>query len=88
MADEDVGLVHREMSSGERLGELGFMEALRALPTVLGLQGTMGELVVMDSGEQEGIQVPIIEWEFVAAQQSQEVDLGSKSSDSLKHDKY
>ncbi|KAK9045923.1 hypothetical protein V6N11_051826 [Hibiscus sabdariffa] len=60
VVDEDVGLVHREVSSGEWLGELGFMEVLRALPMVLGLQGTMGELVVTDSDEREGIQVPLI----------------------------
>ncbi|KAK8489403.1 hypothetical protein V6N12_001544 [Hibiscus sabdariffa] len=56
VADEDVGLVNREVSLGQRLGELGFMEVLRVLPLVLGLQGLMGELVVMDSGERKGIQ--------------------------------
>ncbi|KAL4348267.1 hypothetical protein GQ457_17G011890 [Hibiscus cannabinus] len=69
VADEDVGLVHREVSSSEQLRELGFMETQRALPPVPGLQGTMGELVVTNFGERE---------------QSQEVDLGAKSPDSLK----
>ncbi|KAK8482855.1 hypothetical protein V6N11_047273 [Hibiscus sabdariffa] len=32
VADEDVGLVHREVSSSEQLRELGFMETQRALP--------------------------------------------------------
>ncbi|KAK8586261.1 hypothetical protein V6N13_082074 [Hibiscus sabdariffa] len=84
VADEDVGLVNREVSLGQRLGELGFMEVLRVLPLVLGLQGLMGELVVMDSGERKGIQVPLIEWESIATQRNQEVDLGSKSPNSLK----
>ncbi|KAL4378318.1 hypothetical protein GQ457_02G016770 [Hibiscus cannabinus] len=65
MSDEDVGLVHREVSSSEQLRELGFMET----PPVPRLQGTMGELVVTNFGERE---------------QSQEVDLGAKSPDSLK----
>ncbi|KAK8482568.1 hypothetical protein V6N12_024687, partial [Hibiscus sabdariffa] len=39
VADEDVGLVHREVSSSEQLRELGFMETQRALPPVPGLQG-------------------------------------------------
>ncbi|KAK8676292.1 hypothetical protein V6N13_034343 [Hibiscus sabdariffa] len=69
VADEDVGLVHREVSSSEQLRELGFMETQRALPPVPGLQGTMGELVVTNFGERE---------------QNQEVDLGAKSPDSLK----
>ncbi|KAK8623450.1 hypothetical protein V6N13_118335 [Hibiscus sabdariffa] len=69
VADEDVGLVHREVSSSEQLRELGFMETQRALPPVPGLQGTMGELVVTNFGVRE---------------QSQEVDLGTKSPDSLK----
>ncbi|KAK8628497.1 hypothetical protein V6N13_009085 [Hibiscus sabdariffa] len=69
VADEDVGLVHREVSSSEQLRELGFMETQRALPPVPGLQGTMGELVVTNFGERE---------------QSQEVDLGAKPPDSLK----
>ncbi|KAL4308114.1 hypothetical protein GQ457_01G007440 [Hibiscus cannabinus] len=69
VADEDVGLVHREVSSSEQLRELGFMETQRALPPVPGLQGTMEELVVTNFGERE---------------QSQEVDLGAKSPDSLK----
>ncbi|KAK8660210.1 hypothetical protein V6N13_051144 [Hibiscus sabdariffa] len=69
VADEDVGLVHREVSSSEQLRELGFMETQRALPPVPGLQGTMGELVVTNFGERK---------------QSQEVDLGAKSPDSLK----
>ncbi|KAK9007142.1 hypothetical protein V6N11_050975 [Hibiscus sabdariffa] len=38
VADEDVGLVHREVSSSEQLRELGFMEMQRALPPVPGLQ--------------------------------------------------
>ncbi|KAK8699786.1 hypothetical protein V6N13_115864 [Hibiscus sabdariffa] len=69
VTDEDVGLVHREVSSSEQLRELGFMETQRALPPVPGLQGTMRELVVTNFGERE---------------QSQEVDLGAKSPDSLK----
>ncbi|KAL4297600.1 hypothetical protein GQ457_12G031630 [Hibiscus cannabinus] len=69
VADEDVGLVHREVSSSEQLRELGFMETQRALPPVPGLQGTIGELLVTIFGERE---------------QSQEVDLGAKSPDSLK----
>ncbi|KAK8648475.1 hypothetical protein V6N13_129227 [Hibiscus sabdariffa] len=69
VADEDVGLVHREVSSSEQLRELGFMETQRALPPVPGLQGMMGKLVVTNFGERE---------------QSQEVDLGAKSPDSLK----
>ncbi|KAK8625849.1 hypothetical protein V6N13_057006 [Hibiscus sabdariffa] len=69
VADEDVGLVHREVSSSEQLRELGFMETQRALPLVPGLQCTMGELVVTNFDE----------WE-----QIQEVDLGAKSPDSLK----
>ncbi|KAL4278235.1 hypothetical protein GQ457_03G021170 [Hibiscus cannabinus] len=69
VVDEDVGLVHREVSSSEQLRELGFMETQRALPPIPGLQGTMGELVVTNFGERE---------------QSQEVDLGAKSPDSLK----
>ncbi|KAK8680153.1 hypothetical protein V6N13_109106 [Hibiscus sabdariffa] len=59
------------------------MEALGALPSVPRLQGAIGELVAADFGEQEDIHVPLIEWESVAAQQSQEVELGSKSPDSL-----
>ncbi|KAL4323623.1 hypothetical protein GQ457_11G028100 [Hibiscus cannabinus] len=55
VADEDVGLVHREVSSSEQLRELGFMETQRALPSVPGLQGTMGELVVTNFGEREQI---------------------------------
>ncbi|KAK8476839.1 hypothetical protein V6N11_082609 [Hibiscus sabdariffa] len=39
VADEDVGLVHREVSSSEQLRELGFMETQRALPPVPGLEG-------------------------------------------------
>ncbi|KAK8572905.1 hypothetical protein V6N12_028945 [Hibiscus sabdariffa] len=62
VADEDVGLVHREVSSSERLWELGFMEVLGALPSVPGLQGAMGELVAMDSSVREDIQVPLNEW--------------------------
>ncbi|KAL4289881.1 hypothetical protein GQ457_14G000990 [Hibiscus cannabinus] len=69
VADEDVGLVHREVSSSEQLREMGFMETQRALPPIPGLQGTMGELVVTNFSERE---------------QSQEVDLGVKSPDSLK----
>ncbi|KAK8521905.1 hypothetical protein V6N12_066477 [Hibiscus sabdariffa] len=38
VADEDVGLVHRDVSSSEQLRELGFMETQRALPPVPGLQ--------------------------------------------------
>ncbi|KAL4352342.1 hypothetical protein GQ457_06G013020 [Hibiscus cannabinus] len=38
VVDEDVGLVHREVSSSEQLRELGFMETQRALPLVPGLQ--------------------------------------------------
>ncbi|KAK8495313.1 hypothetical protein V6N12_007896 [Hibiscus sabdariffa] len=41
VADEDVGLVHREVSSSEQLRELGFMEKQRALPPVPGLQGAL-----------------------------------------------
>ncbi|KAK8481258.1 hypothetical protein V6N11_081681 [Hibiscus sabdariffa] len=43
VADEDVGLVHREVSSSEQLRELGFMETQRALPPVPGLQGSSAE---------------------------------------------
>ncbi|KAK8527663.1 hypothetical protein V6N12_054868 [Hibiscus sabdariffa] len=61
VADEDVGLVHREVSLDERLWELGFMEALGALPSMPGLQGAMGRLVAADSDEWEDVQVPLIE---------------------------
>ncbi|KAL4280890.1 hypothetical protein GQ457_03G022310 [Hibiscus cannabinus] len=84
VADEDVGLVHREVSSGKRLGELVFMEVLCVLPLVTGLQCAKGELVVTDSDEHEGLHVPLIEWESVDAQRSQKVDLGPKSPDVLK----
>ncbi|KAK8485915.1 hypothetical protein V6N12_009752 [Hibiscus sabdariffa] len=43
VADEDVGLVHREVSSSEQLRELGFMDRQRALPPVPGLQGQLGD---------------------------------------------
>ncbi|KAK8574442.1 hypothetical protein V6N12_062136 [Hibiscus sabdariffa] len=43
VADEDVGLVHREVSSSEQLRELGFMETQRALPPVPGLQAQQTE---------------------------------------------
>ncbi|KAL4271658.1 hypothetical protein GQ457_13G012480 [Hibiscus cannabinus] len=47
VANEDVGLVHREVSSSEQLRELGFMETQRALPPVPRLQDDAMRLACM-----------------------------------------
>ncbi|KAK8636030.1 hypothetical protein V6N13_004740 [Hibiscus sabdariffa] len=49
----------------------------------VGVARRIGELVAVEAGEREDIHVPLIEWKSVAAQQSQEFELGSKSPKSL-----